>query len=101
MAKFPKLTEAEFDELKRRRDAMLDTTIRAASRKLFGTDENVSAHINYGGGSGDCYCGCPDGPCQHDWSGPWRDLESGHGGERTCSRCGMGAMQHSLHTMDF
>ncbi|HQF32014.1 MAG TPA: hypothetical protein PLJ34_11275 [Hyphomicrobiales bacterium] len=45
-----------------------------------------------------CYCACAEGgPCEHDFSG-WRDFDDGRGGEKVCSRCGMGAMSHTLHT---
>lgn len=46
-----------------------------------------------------CYCACPDGPCEHDFQG-WREFEDGGGGEQVCTRCGMGAMSHSLHTSE-
>jgi hypothetical protein len=43
-----------------------------------------------------CYCDCANGgPCEHDFQ-DWRDFEDGSGGERFCSRCGMGAMKHTL-----
>ena len=43
-----------------------------------------------------CYCACAEGgPCEHDFQG-WREFDEGRGGERVCSRCGMGAMSHSL-----
>lgn len=31
--------------------------------------------------------------CDHDWSG-WRDFATG--GEQVCTKCGMGAVYHSL-----
>ena len=31
--------------------------------------------------------------CDHDWDG-WRDFPTG--GERFCTKCGMGAVHHSL-----
>lgn len=37
---------------------------------------------------------CRDGQ-KHDWQG-WREIDGGRGGERVCSKCGMGAMEHSL-----
>lgn len=101
MSRLPKPSEAEFDELKRRRDESMSTLLRTASIQLFGTDAGVTVHINQGGNSPECYCGCPDGPCQHEWTGPWREFEDGHGGEATCARCGAGAMHHDLHTLDF
>lgn len=46
-----------------------------------------------------CYCACnTDGPCEHKWDGePWESAD-GCGWSRTCSRCGMTAMSHSLRT---
>lgn len=42
-----------------------------------------------------CICKCAEGgPCEHKWDGPW--VESEDEGEVTCSKCGMGAMHHSL-----
>lgn len=46
----------------------------------------------------DCYCDCAaGGPCEHDFQG-WREFEDGRGGEQVCTRCGTGAMRHSLAT---
>jgi hypothetical protein len=33
--------------------------------------------------------------CAHDFAA-WRDHEDGRGGELFCTRCGLGAMAHSL-----
>lgn len=33
--------------------------------------------------------------CEHDFQG-WREFEDGRGGERVCTKCGMGAMAHTL-----
>ncbi|QTH19747.1 hypothetical protein HRJ34_15365 [Rhizorhabdus wittichii] len=33
--------------------------------------------------------------CQHDFQG-WREFSDGRGGERVCTKCGMGAMAHTL-----
>ncbi len=35
--------------------------------------------------------------CQHDFQG-WREIDGGLGGERVCTKCGMGAMAHSLNS---
>lgn len=88
-------TEPEFEELKRRREA----AIQAGAREL-GWDgkEPLHAHVNHGGGTPECYCACPDGPCQHEFEG-WRAFEDGRGGERVCKRCGMGAMSHDLRVL--
>jgi hypothetical protein len=34
-------------------------------------------------------------PCDHDFRG-WRDFEDGNGGEQVCTKCGLGAMAHTL-----
>lgn len=33
--------------------------------------------------------------CDHDFGG-WREIDEGRGGEQFCSKCGMGAMAHSM-----
>ena len=33
--------------------------------------------------------------CEHDFQG-WREFDDGRGGEQFCSKCGLGAMSHSL-----
>lgn len=35
--------------------------------------------------------------CDHDFSG-WREFPDGNGGEQICTKCGMGAMAHTLWT---
>jgi hypothetical protein len=87
--------------MKRRRDDGVAKVIAAARKQLFGEDVvegDIGVHVSLGGGNDTCYCACPDGPCQHDWTGGWREFEDGCGGEVTCARCGMGAMGHSLRT---
>lgn len=37
--------------------------------------------------------------CQHDFQG-WREFSDGRGGEQVCTKCGMGAMAHTL-SLDF
>lgn len=97
-----KLTEAEFDELKRKRDQGILDIVREF-RKKYWPDEPDSEPVTFhcSDYNADCYCNCPDGPCQHEFDG-WRDLhdDNGHvcGGETVCRRCGMGAMSHSLRT---
>jgi hypothetical protein len=95
-------TEAEFDELKRRRDEEIIKAIRAARKKLWpdAPDDaplEFHAHDYHAG----CYCACPTGPCQHEFSG-FREVlnDDGEvcGGEQFCQRCGMGSMQHSMRT---
>lgn len=45
-----------------------------------------------------CYCDCASGgPCEHDWSGPMVEFDSGC--SASCARCGMTAMTHDLRVM--
>jgi len=37
---------------------------------------------------------CDDG-AEHDFQG-WRDFPNGNGGEQVCTKCGLGAMAHTL-----
>lgn len=92
-----KPTEAEFEELKRIRDKALEEMVSSVCEKQ-GWDRNkvhFHAHVT------ECYCACPDGPCQHVWDGPeWTDAEEGSEDfncvSRTCSRCGSIAMYHDM-----
>lgn len=98
MAEKPRLTEAEFAELARKRDEAFARFIDSFCAERGWDRSKTSLHV-HSGGSTSCYCACPDGPCQHEWTGPWRDFEDGHGGEVTCARCGMGSMAHDLRVM--
>lgn len=40
-----------------------------------------------------------DNACNHEFDG-WREFEGGCGGEQVCTKCGMGAAQHSLRQDD-
>jgi hypothetical protein len=42
-----------------------------------------------------CYCGCPDGPCQHDFKN-WRANADGSGPDHACIRCGLSWRRHAL-----
>jgi len=37
--------------------------------------------------------------CKHDFQG-WRQFDDGNGGEQVCTKCGIGAMAHTL-SLDF
>ena len=39
-------------------------------------------------------------PCEHDFQG-WREFEGGNGGERVCTKCGLGAMAHTMSCEGF
>lgn len=44
-----------------------------------------------------CSCSCVDGgPCEHQWDGAVQTSEDGLVGTRTCSRCGMAAIDHDM-----
>jgi hypothetical protein len=87
----PRPTDAEFDELKRKRD---ESIWAAAARVCVeqGWDPG-EAHVHVSG-AGACYCACPDGPCQHVWDGP--EYEGENGSSVTCSRCGTPAIYHDM-----
>ncbi len=37
--------------------------------------------------------------CKHDFQG-WREFDDGRGGEQVCTKCGIGAMAHTLSLGD-
>lgn len=86
-------TEAEFDELKRKRDVAVAEIVKAACERMGADQAAAYVHVS---GAGDCYCACPEGPCQHIWDGPdYRD-EDGSIYSVTCSRCGTPAIYHDM-----
>lgn len=88
------MSAPDFDELRRKRDVAIAKAINDLCAEK-GWDTNaVSFHAS---GLHGCYCACPDGPCEHEFSG-WREFEDGCGGEQICKKCGMGAMAHSMRT---
>lgn len=100
----PRPTDAEFEELKRKRDESVSAIVDAAC-KSWGWDRD--AVMFHASGSHGCYCACPDGPCQHVWDGPQvplgleegEDESHAHGWARSCSLCGADAMSHSMRCM--
>lgn len=84
-------TEAEFDELKRNRDEHLAAIVRAAAEKMGADPTKITYHVS---NAGPCYCGCPDGPCQHIWDGP--EYREDCMSSVTCSRCGAPAIYHDM-----
>lgn len=90
------LSDADFDELKRKRDESIRSVVDAFCEK-HGWDRNKATVPSHDLGA-TCYCACPDGPCQHEFEG-WREFDDGHGGEKVCKRCGLGAMSHDLRFM--
>ena len=99
MSAKPRPTEAEFAELRRQRDEKLKSELARIGERLGATFGALTFHAC---GSHDCYCACPDGPCQHDWNGPvvqddGHDTCSWH--SASCSRCGTLAMNHDMRCM--
>lgn len=91
-----RLSEAEFDELKRKRDEAINAMIDNICAEHGWDRSKVSFHASH---AGECYCACPEGPCQHVWDGPeWTD-DDGSGASCssvTCSRCGTPAIFHDM-----
>lgn len=89
----PRPSDEEFEQLKRHRDEDIRATVKAICEKHGWDPNEVSVHSPDMGG---CYCGCPDGPCQHIWDGPQYDSEDGLMFSATCSRCGAVAAYHDM-----
>lgn len=93
----PRPTEAEFAELKRKRDEAMQSVVEAILKEHGVDTTTATVHFSHSQG---CYCACPDGPCQHEWDGPeWTDDDGEGGGfssSATCSRCGAIAMYHDM-----
>ena len=88
----PRPTEAEFDELKRKRaEAMVRVRERIAEKWGVKPEE---LHIHDCDAGSPCYCACPDGPCQHVWDGP--EYTEENMSSVTCSRCGTPAIYHDM-----
>lgn len=94
MSRAPRPSDAEFDELKRKRDAALEQVIDELCAKHGFDRSKAIVHVS---GGGPCYCACPDGPCQHIWDGP--DFVDDGAVSGTCSRCGAIAMFHDMRCM--
>jgi hypothetical protein len=95
MYKGPKLTDEEFAELARQRDEALAKTLEELRQKYWPNAKTEDLHFHVSPPQNQCYCDCPDGPCQHEFSG-WRPFEDGRGGEQFCQRCGLGSMAHDI-----
>jgi hypothetical protein len=87
----PRPTEAEFDELKRTRDAAYEAWFAEMCAEKGWNPADVLVHRSHGSG---CYCNCPDGPCQHEWNG--EPHQEGGMWTSTCSRCGEWSINHDM-----
>ena len=83
----------DFEELRKTRNEAVQKMVDEVAVEMGGKPGEVAHNFD----PNSCYCDCPNGPCEHDFKG-WREFEDGLGGEQVCSRCGMGAMSHSLRT---
>lgn len=85
----------DFEALRARRDATIEA-VALAVQAQFG----AGGFFHCRDCQAPCYCACPVGPCEHVWDGPNADIRDDEGtflgAEVTCSRCGTGAMTHSL-----
>jgi hypothetical protein len=86
-------TDAEFEELKRKRDEAIRAIVEQTCKEQGWDPAKTEFHCSSMSG---CYCACPDGPCQHVWDGPTIEFDDGLGFSSTCSRCGTSAFSHSL-----
>ena len=84
----------DFAALRAKRDATLRKWVEDFAREHGIDPEKMLVHVSGGHG---CYCDCPNGPCEHEFTG-WRECDDGCGGEQVCRLCGTGAMSHSLRT---
>lgn len=87
-------TDAEFEELKRKRDAAVAEVVDRVCAEQGWDRSKVGMHASH---AGECYCACPDGPCQHIWDGP--DHEEECMSSVTCSRFGSVAAYHDMRVM--
>jgi len=85
------MADVDFERLRRERNESVEKMLEDICREHGWERSEVRSTFNPDA----CYCACPDGPCEHDFQG-WRPFYDGRGGEQVCSRCGMGAMTHSM-----
>lgn len=88
----------DFEALRAARNASVEKMLRELHVKM-GGDPNAPIRTTFDPHACYCSCGADENLCEHNFSG-WRDIvdEDGavRGGEAVCSRCGMGAMSHSM-----
>ncbi|MGB1560768.1 MAG: hypothetical protein ACPHN2_04640 [Sinimarinibacterium flocculans] len=85
----------DFEALRAARNAAHLEFLKKLAVELGATDDEP-LRSNFDPGA--CYCACPDGPCEHDWSGPMWTSDDGCATSTTCARCGCTSMSHSLRT---
>lgn len=90
------ITKPDFGTLRAERNFEISRVIEATAKKM-GCDPT---HLWYNFDPDACYCACPKGPCEHDFTGGYRECMDQLGAEQVCKRCGMGAMAHSIRTSE-
>jgi hypothetical protein len=92
-------TDAEFETMRRKRDDGIAEIVHglfAKERAGMEIAPDVLATLfRERDFHARCYCGCPDGPCQHDFTN-WRANADGSGGDHVCVRCGLSLQRHAL-----
>lgn len=91
-----KCNKPDFEALRKARNASVQKMIEEVARRNGWDSAKTSHNFDFDA----CYCACiSGGPCEHNFQG-WRDIADGNGQEAFCSRCGMGAMSHTLRTAE-
>ena len=80
----------DFEALRRKRNEAVQEMIDELARQMGEDPSEVVTTFD----PDSCYCDCPDGPCEHTFD-DWEDYEDGTG-EAVCTRCGRGAIGHSM-----
>lgn len=83
-----------FEALRAQRDAAIEVVVREMVARL-GGDPNGKLTFHSREHGSPCYCACPDGPCEHEFTES-REFDDGLGWETYCPKCGEGAMSHSM-----
>jgi hypothetical protein len=80
----------DFEKLRAERNAAIEAHREELAAKGWHIGECSFTDPN------ECYCDCPDGPCEHTWEGESWELDSAW--SVTCSRCSLPAIWHALRT---
>jgi hypothetical protein len=84
----------DFEELRARRNASVQAQMQKLADEYGVPLQSLRSNFNPHA----CYCACPEGPCEHNWTGPEWVSEDGCACSVTCARCASTAMSHSLRT---
>jgi hypothetical protein len=85
-------TRDDFNRLRARRNESVRQSMQKLADEYGVPLESMRSNFNPDA----CYCACPDGPCEHDWTGPEWVSEDGCSISSTCARCGTTSMSHSM-----